>query len=52
LIPENFGNGWHFSTAPTGYAPGGNLIVIAGYKPAQELVNEKRSSAHRYINSN
>jgi len=31
---------------PPGYTPGGNRILIAGYKPAQEIVNERSLCAH------
>jgi len=37
---------------PPGYAPGGNRILIAGYRPAQEFVIERSSCAHRFGNSN
>jgi len=37
---------------PAGYAPGGNRILIAGYRPAQEFEIERRSCAHRFGNSN
>ena len=32
---------------PTGYAPGGNRILIAGYRPVQEFVTERSSCAHQ-----
>jgi len=38
--------------APTGYTPGGNRILIAGYRPAQEFMIERSSCAHRLGNSN
>jgi len=37
---------------PPGCAPGGNRIVIAGYRPAQEFVIERSSCAQRCGNSN
>jgi len=37
---------------PPGYAPCGNSILIAGYRPAQEFVIERSSCAHRFGNSN
>jgi len=37
---------------PPGYAPGGNRILIAGYRPEQEFVIERSSCANRFGNSN
>jgi len=37
---------------PPGYALGGNLILIAACRPAQEFVIEGSSYAHRFGNSN
>jgi len=37
---------------PRGYAPGGNRILIAGYRPVQEFMIERSSCAHRFWNSN
>jgi len=37
---------------PHSYAPGGNRILIAGYRPAREFVIERSSCAHRFGNSN
>jgi len=36
---------------PPGYELGGNRILIAGYRPAQEFVIERSSCAHRFGNS-
>jgi len=41
-----------FSRFPPGYPPGGNRILIAVYRPAQEFVIEQSSCAHRFGNSN
>jgi len=38
--------------APLGYAPGGNLILIASYRPAQEFEIERTLCAQRFGNSN
>ena len=35
-----------------GSAPGDNRILIAGYRPAQEFVIERRLCAHQFGNSN
>jgi len=37
---------------PLDYAPGGNHILIAGYRPAQAFVTERSLCAHRFGNSN
>ena len=37
---------------PPGYAPGGNRILIAGYRPMQAFVIERSLSEHRFGNSN
>jgi len=29
--------GWNCCVAPLGYVPGGNRILIAGYRPAQKF---------------
>jgi len=42
----------HCPVALPGYAPCGNRILIAGYRPAQEFVIERSSCAHRFGNSN
>jgi len=44
--------GWHCSVVHPGYAPGGNRILIAGYRPAQEFLIERCSCAHWFGNSN
>jgi len=41
-----------FSRFPPGYPPGGNRILIAVCRPAQEFVIEQSSCAHRFGNSN
>jgi len=42
----------HCPVPPTGYAPGGNRILIAGYRPVQEFVIERSSCAHWFGKSN
>jgi len=42
----------HYHRCPPGYAPGGNRILIADYRPAQAFVIEWSLSAHRFGNSN
>ena len=42
----------HWSTVPHSYAPDGNRIMIAGYRPAQEFLIERSSCAHRFGDSN
>jgi len=37
---------------PHSYVPGGNRILIAGYRTAQEFLIERRSCAHWFGNSN
>jgi len=44
--------GWNCPVVPHSYVPGGNRIVIAGYRPAQEFLIERSSCAHRFGNSN
>jgi len=44
--------GGHCPRCPPGYAPGGNRILIAGYRPAQAFVIERRLCAHRFSKSN
>jgi len=43
--------GWNCCVAPLGYVPGGNRILIAGYRPAQKFVIERTSCAHWFGNS-
>jgi len=38
--------------APPSYAPGGNHVLIAGCRPAQEFVIERSLCTHRFGNSN
>jgi len=44
--------GGHSPRCPPGYAPGGNSILIARYRPAQAFVIERSLCAHRLSNSN
>jgi len=43
--------GWLCHGVPHSYAPGGNRILIAGYRPAQKFVIQRSSCAHRFGNS-
>jgi len=44
--------GGHCPRNPPGSAPGDNRILIAGCRPVQEFVIERRLCAHRFGNSN
>ena len=44
-------SGWHCPVALPGYAPCGNRILTAGYRPAQEFVIEQSSCAYQFGNS-
>jgi len=50
--PENFGIGGDIAPVAPGYAPGGNRILIAGYRPAQEFVIERSLYPRRFGNAN
>jgi len=39
--------GGHCARFPHGNAPGGNRILIASFRPAQEFVVDRSSCAHR-----
>jgi len=41
--------GWHYPVACPGYAPGGNRILTAGYRPAQAFVIERSLCAHGFV---
>jgi len=44
--------GEHGPSASPVYTPGGNLVLTAGYRPAQAFVIERSLCAHRFGNSN
>jgi len=44
--------GGHCPRCPPGYSHGGNLLLIAGNRPAQEFVIEQSLRARRFGNSN